>query len=286
MKRNYWLKLKEDFFQQPYIKKLRKIAGGAIYTIIYQKILLMSINTGGIIHFQGIEATLEEELALILDEEVENVKVTLQFMKSTKLIEKTADKDVFLLPEILTIIGSESQSAQRVRDFRERKRDEKALQCNTDVTEGNQNVTLDIDTDRDKETDKDKKKYKEKNESVNEIVTYLNKVIHSKYKQVNLTTALIRTRLKEGFTVKDFKTVIDNKHREWGTDSTMSKYLRPQTLFGNKFEGYLNQRTDIAVANMKSGDTPKTFDQIRNENIVNTGKAVLKKIMDKYEETE
>ena len=48
-KRNYWLKLKEDFFSQPYIKKLRKIAGGDTYTIIYQKILLLSVKTNGYI---------------------------------------------------------------------------------------------------------------------------------------------------------------------------------------------------------------------------------------------
>ena len=64
----YWFKLKDDFFAQPYIKKLRKIAGGDTYVIIYQKILLLTVKTNGYLYFQGIEKTLEEELALILDE--------------------------------------------------------------------------------------------------------------------------------------------------------------------------------------------------------------------------
>ena len=49
--------------------------------------------------------------------------------------------------------------------------------------------------------------------------------------------------MKEGFTVDDFKTVIKKKFDEWGNDKQMSKYLRPETLFGTKFEGYLNQKS-------------------------------------------
>ena len=55
--------------------------------------------------------------------------------------------------------------------------------------------------------------------------------------------------MNEGFTVDDFKKVIDNKSAEWGKDSKMSKYLRPETLFGTKFESYLNQ---TAVKTKKS----------------------------------
>ena len=92
-KRNYWLKLKEDFFTQLQVKKLRKIAGGDTYAIIYQKILLFSIKTNGYVIFQGIEKTFAEELALILDEEVDNIKITLEFMKVNKLIEKTKNEN-------------------------------------------------------------------------------------------------------------------------------------------------------------------------------------------------
>ena len=75
------------------------------------------------------------------------------------------------------------------------------------------------------------------------IVDYLNKKAGTKYRPLNKTTqSHINARLAEGYTVEDFYTVIDKKCAEWlGTD--MEKYLRPETLFGTKFEGYLNSKT-------------------------------------------
>lgn len=76
---------------------------------------------------------------------------------------------------------------------------------------------------------------------VRAIIQYLNKATGKQYKvQVPKTQKLISARMSEGFDVDDFIVVIDRKCREWkGTD--MEKYLRPETLFGTKFEGYLNQ---------------------------------------------
>lgn len=75
-----------------------------------------------------------------------------------------------------------------------------------------------------------------------EIIEYLNERIGSNYKHTtNKTKDCIKARYNEGFTIEDFKEVIDKKANEWlGTE--MQKFLRPETLFGNKFEGYLNQQ--------------------------------------------
>lgn len=74
-----------------------------------------------------------------------------------------------------------------------------------------------------------------------EIISYLNSVLGTNYKpDTKETVVLIRARLKK-FTVEDFKTVIDKKYQEWGKDEKMCKFLRPETLFGTKFESYLNQ---------------------------------------------
>lgn len=97
-KRYYWLKLKDDFFTQPKIKKLRKVAGGDTYTIIYLKMQLLSIKNEGIIEFQGIEKSFAEELALTLDEDLENVSITLSYLHSQDLI-ITEDDIEYLLPE-------------------------------------------------------------------------------------------------------------------------------------------------------------------------------------------
>ena len=86
--------------------------------------------------------------------------------------------------------------------------------------------------------------------SAHEIVDYLNSKIGTHYRATTRKTqSLIKARMNEGFTVDDFKKVIDNKVAEWDKDSKMSKYLRPETLFGTKFESYLNQ---AAVKTKKS----------------------------------
>lgn len=78
--------------------------------------------------------------------------------------------------------------------------------------------------------------------AVQAIVDYLNELTASNYRATTKKTRdLIVVRLKEGFTVDDFKTVIYKKTKEW-KGSDMEKFLRPETLFGTKFEGYLNQK--------------------------------------------
>jgi len=75
------------------------------------------------------------------------------------------------------------------------------------------------------------------------IIDYLNKQAKREYRASSeKTKSLIRARLKEGFTEQDFRVVIDKKVEEWLGDSKMDKYLRPSTLFGTKFEDYLNQK--------------------------------------------
>jgi len=139
-KKYYWLRQPSSFFQDPKIKKLRKIAGGDTFTIIYQKIMLLSIVNGGVIHYEKIEESLTKELALILDEDEDNVKITLAFMQSQGLLEEINSNE-FLLPSVPALIGCESDSAERVRRFRDKKslenhsqNEQKALHCNGAVT--------------------------------------------------------------------------------------------------------------------------------------------------------
>lgn len=74
-----------------------------------------------------------------------------------------------------------------------------------------------------------------------DVIDYLNQQTGKNYKSTTKKNqTVIRARTDEGFSLDDFKRVIDNKVAEWkGTN--MEKYLRPETLFGTKFEGYLNQ---------------------------------------------
>lgn len=77
-----------------------------------------------------------------------------------------------------------------------------------------------------------------------EVITYLNKKAGKNFRvSSEKTKKLIRARFNDGFTLDDFKRVIDTKVFAWGNDAKMSAYLRPETLFGTKFEGYLNETT-------------------------------------------
>ena len=81
-----------------------------------------------------------------------------------------------------------------------------------------------------------------------DIINYLNFKAGTNYRSnTNKTKSLIKARFNEGFTAKEFKIVIDKKCLEWLNNKDMNKYLRPETLFGTKFEGYLNQKITITT---------------------------------------
>lgn len=76
-----------------------------------------------------------------------------------------------------------------------------------------------------------------------EIIEYLNQKSESNFRSKTASTRKhIKARFNEGFTIDDFKTVIDKKTKEWKGDEKWGRFLRPETLFGTKFEGYLNQK--------------------------------------------
>ena len=147
-KKYYWLKLRNDWFGDKRIKKLRSIAGGDTYTIIYLKMQLLSLKNEGKLFFEGVEDDFVSELALDLDEEVENVKITVSFLMKNGMLELN-NTDEYLLTEVPETIGSETAGAERVRRFRNNK---KALQCNTNVTECNTEIDKEIESELDKES--------------------------------------------------------------------------------------------------------------------------------------
>ena len=95
------------------------------------------------------------------------------------------------------------------------------------------------------------------NEIVDEVIEYFNQKCKTRYrKNTRDVRKLIIARINEGYTFEDFKTVIDKKYREWkGTE--FEKYLRPSTLFGTKFQQYLNQ---IEKRRPSYGDADEMFE--------------------------
>ena len=146
-KRYFWIQLTQDFFKSKEMKLLRKIAGGDTHTIIYLKMMLISLEDGGRIYYDGLADNLAEELSLVIDENIEDIKITLIFLESKGLLTKKSDRDYFL-EQVPEMVGSETASTRRSRKHREF---QKALQCNTNATKRNGDIDKEIDIDIDKD---------------------------------------------------------------------------------------------------------------------------------------
>ena len=129
-KRYYWLKFKEDFFGSLRIKKLRKMAGGDTYVIIYLKMQLKALRTDGVLSYTGLEPDFVDELALDLDETPDDIRITLAYLMSCGLCE-CSDNIHYFLPFVVENTGSETAGTQRWRDWK----NTKALESNTTPTQ-------------------------------------------------------------------------------------------------------------------------------------------------------
>lgn len=147
VRRYYWLKLKEDFFNTKEIKKLRRVAGGDTFTIIYLKLQLLSLKNDGKIYFDGIEDDFISELSLEIDEDENNIKFVLMFLEKCRFIEYREDEISML--ETIENIGKESDSAHRVRKHRQ----QKTLLSNTSVTTCNTEKEIEIEKEIEKDID-------------------------------------------------------------------------------------------------------------------------------------
>ena len=155
-KRYYWLKLQDDFFSALKIKKLRKTTNGDLLTIIYLKMQLLSVKNGGVLQFEGVESSFEEELALALDEDIDSVRATLLYLQNHGMLQRL-DGNRYLIPDAVRNVGSESDSAARMRKLRGKDTagKETLSHCNADVRERDKNVTPDIEKDIDRDIEKD-----------------------------------------------------------------------------------------------------------------------------------
>ena len=271
-KRYYWLQMKEDFFKDKRVKKLRKIAGGDTYTVIYLKLMLRSLENEGIIEFEGVEKTFADEIALDLDEDADNVQITLNYLMQSGLLVEMGNNQ-FFLPFVAESLGSESASAKRVRDYRAR---QKALQCNADVTEMKQigNGEIEIDIEKEKEIDKEIDIERDKREKINYqlIVDMYNDTCVSFPRLSTLSNArkkAIKARLKN-YSFTDFQVMFDKaeasdflkgkNNRNWSAnfdwmikDANMAKILD-----GN----YDNRGSQIQKGNKVANDLEQSYEMM------------------------
>lgn len=264
----FWLKVDKKFFDNLFIKRLKKMPGGYTMTVIYIRLMLESLEDDCILYYEGYFDSLVQELALKLDVSEDDINMTLAYFTKCGLIQIDDDGHA-TLSQAKAMVESETNWAKYKRDQRKNSQDIPKLEnvqsketfsnsCPTEIeiekenrvnSESN-NLYLDnilsgnpdfaFPTWLEETAIKDLEKTKHKELWI--PIAYLNQVANKRYKFVDKTKRLLLARFKEGYTLEDFKQVIDIKTAEWKDSSEFSKYLRPETLFGTKFDGYLNQK--------------------------------------------
>lgn len=241
-----WIKLHTAMFDNSKIKYIRTLPEGNNMVLIWVMLLSKAgkCNANGFIFLTESIPYTSQMLAAEFGFDVYLIELALGTFSKLNMIH--------LENQIIQIAGWEEhqnvqgldkireQTRKRVEKYREK---QKQLPCNVTC---NVTVTDCNATEEEKEEDIEIDKYINIYSS---IISYLNEKAHTKYRpSSSKTKTLIKARLNERFTIDDFKKVIDNKTSEW-LNTEMEKYLRPETLFGTKFESYLNQKSGGSYGN-------------------------------------
>lgn len=241
-----WIKITTDMFDDEKIDFITSLPEADAIIVIWIRLLSLAgkCNAGGYIYLADRIPYTEDMLSHKFRKPITIIRLALETFQRLGMIEY--DEDIILIANWGKHQNIEGMEKLKERD-RDRKRkeraDKKLLLIESEVSkdsprtvqvESTENPLLDIELELDKE--------EEEYIPYREIINYLNEKTDSKYKiRSSKTRDLIKARWNDKFTVEDFKTVIDKKVASWtGTDQ--EKYLRPETLFGTKFEGYVNEK--------------------------------------------
>ena len=123
----FWIKLQDDFFSQEDIRYLRTLPSGSDIVIIYLELLCISLRQEGYVYLRGRYPTVEEEIAFLLSEDAQLVRLALAALENCKLITRGEQLDVYM-EEFDCMVGSETAHARRKRDYRIRQQTLLALE--------------------------------------------------------------------------------------------------------------------------------------------------------------
>ena len=252
--RYYWIKLTDRFMTSDTVDFLMEQPNGAKYVVLYQMLCLKAVNNNGELSRKLGEIIIPfDENKIQRDTkwfDIDTIRVAMQLYKQLGLIYEQ-ENGILKISNFDRLIGSQTESAEKKQMQRE-KRLLITAQTESGQVGGQKVENCPPEKDiRDKDIEsitniynvgQPDGKYSFLSE-IKEIIDYLNAKLGTNYKHSSKQNqSHIKARLNEGFTVDDFKKVIDKKSAEWlGTD--MAKFLRPETLFSTKFESYLNELT-------------------------------------------
>ena len=254
-----WIKITTDVVDDEKILLIESLPDAYSIIVVWFKLLCLAgkQNNSGVFMMGQIAYT-EEMLSTIFRMNLNTVKLALQTFEQFGMVE--------IIDGVITIpnwnkhqtLDAYEKKKERDRIYQqERRAAQRALVQKSSDSPTIQSSDVAV-SEEDKEKDIDKEIY------IN-IVDYLNQKAGTKYKPSSKKTqTCIHARLAEGFNLDDFKTVIDNKCADWLGDPKMEQYLRPETLFGTKFEGYLNAKTTKKPMNtgIPSGDEQNDLDDL------------------------
>ena len=226
---------------------------------------LLSIKKDGIIEFEGTEKDLAEQLSYEIDEDLNNIQVTLSFLKVNNLIEEISENN-FLLTKVPDCIGKEGASAERVRRHRERKallekeKEQKMLQCNGEVTNSNNAVTK-SNTEKEKEKEKEKDNNISKDIFINKVVSEWNSIGVSPIKLIRGTRQkMLNARIKEYSEEGVLQAINNIKHSDFLKGQNKNSWVIT-------IDWFLKPNNFIKVYEDNYNSKKKTNDPFGNEEI-------------------
>lgn len=226
-------------FDDEKIRLIQAVPESDAILVIWIRLLVLAgkTNDDGLIYIQRNMPYSEEMLATLFGKNVNTVRLALTTLASFNMIDLSNDGLIAISnwEKHQNVEGMEKvreQNRLRAKKHYEKKKNSN-VSLTLDITQPN---ATDIDKELDKERDIDKEKI-----PYSDIIKYLNEATSKSFKVTQKWKDLIKARWNEGQRLDDFKKVIDVKTNQWLNNQDMNKYLRPATLFGNKFDDYLNE---------------------------------------------
>ncbi|PRS46418.1 phage replisome organizer N-terminal domain-containing protein [Bacillus sp. MZGC1] len=260
-----FVKLSTNMFDDEKIKLIEQMPESDTLLIIWVKLLAQAgkTNASGYIYLSENVPYTEEMLSAIFNRPLGVVRMALNTFKQFGMIEINDNHYISICnwekhQNVDAMNKIREDTRKRVAKHREKQK-ALALETSGNVT---RNVTVTQSNEQERRSKKEEVRKKNKDilsgnptddpktqESeipFKLIINLLNKVTGKSFRHSSAATQrLIKARWNDGFRFEDFKTVILTKTNQWLKDDKMNKYLQPTTLFGTKFEGYLNEGAGV-----------------------------------------
>lgn len=263
-----WIKITTDIFDDEKILLIETLPDKDSIIVIWFKLLCMAgkQNNSGVFMMNDKMAFTDKMLSAIFRRNENTVKLAIDTFEKFGMIEIV--DDVITIPNwgkhqnFDKIEQKNEYMRTYMKNYREK---QKKIACKTNSKTNSKTNVSEAEEELYKEelykkdNTKDYAEQTKQEYPFSEIIDYLNQKANTGYKHSTQKTRVsIKARMNEGFTLDDFKTVIDKKCSQWLSDEKMICYLRPETLFGTKFESYLNEK-------VKGGSNGNKYGEVSGE---------------------